>query len=51
MQSENREAHRQKMSGYFGRLSKVFEERRSNRLTEELTRVISELDQLLAGEP
>jgi (p)ppGpp synthase/HD superfamily hydrolase len=36
---------------YFGELSKVFEERGSNRLTEELTRVIGELVQLSAGEP
>jgi (p)ppGpp synthase/HD superfamily hydrolase len=36
---------------YFGELSKVYEERGSNRLTEELTRVIGELAQLSAGEP
>jgi hypothetical protein len=36
---------------YFGELSKVYEERGSNRLTEELKRVIGELKQLSAGEP
>jgi (p)ppGpp synthase/HD superfamily hydrolase len=36
---------------YFGELSKVYEERGSNRLTEELKRVIGELKRLSAGEP
>jgi hypothetical protein len=36
---------------YFGELSKVYEERGSNRLTEELKRVIRELKELSAGEP
>jgi (p)ppGpp synthase/HD superfamily hydrolase len=36
---------------YFVELSKVFEERGPNRLTEELKRVIGELDRLSAGEP
>jgi (p)ppGpp synthase/HD superfamily hydrolase len=36
---------------YFGELSKVFEERGPNRLTEELKRVIGELKRLSAGEP
>lgn len=35
---------------YFSELSKVFEERGSNRLTEELKRVTGELAQLSAGE-
>ena len=35
---------------YFDELSKVYEERGSNRLTEELKRVIGELAQLSAGE-
>ena len=35
---------------YFGELSKVYEERGSNHLTEELKRVIGELAQLSAGE-
>jgi (p)ppGpp synthase/HD superfamily hydrolase len=34
---------------YFGELSKVFEERSSNRLTEEVNRVVGELDRLSAG--
>jgi len=36
---------------YFSELSKVYEERGPNRLTEELKRVIAELAQLSAGEP
>jgi (p)ppGpp synthase/HD superfamily hydrolase len=36
---------------YFGELSKVYEERGSNRLTEELKRVIDELKRVSAGEP
>src|SRR5579863_9910774 len=35
---------------YFNELSKVYEERGSNRLTKELQRVIGELTQLSAGE-
>jgi (p)ppGpp synthase/HD superfamily hydrolase len=35
---------------YFAELSKVFEERGTNRLTEELKRVVGELAQLSAGE-
>ena len=35
---------------YFAELSKVYEERGSNRLTKELKRVIGELAQLSAGE-
>jgi hypothetical protein len=51
MQSESREAQGGKMTGYFGELSKVFERKGSNRLTEELKRVVGELAQLPAGEP
>jgi (p)ppGpp synthase/HD superfamily hydrolase len=36
---------------YFGELSRVFEERGSNRLTEELKRVVCELERVSAGEP
>jgi (p)ppGpp synthase/HD superfamily hydrolase len=35
---------------YFAELSRVYEERGSNRLTEELKRVVGELSQLSAGE-
>jgi (p)ppGpp synthase/HD superfamily hydrolase len=35
---------------YFAELSKVYEKRGSNRLTEELKRVVCELTQLSAGE-
>jgi (p)ppGpp synthase/HD superfamily hydrolase len=41
---------REKQLWYFGELSKVFEEKGSNRLTEELKRVVGELDRLSAGE-
>jgi hypothetical protein len=41
---------REKQLWYFGELSKVYEERGSNRLTQELERVVSELARLSAGE-
>ncbi len=36
---------------YFGELLKIYEQRGSSRLTEELKRVVTELAQLSAGEP